>query len=38
MLLAHLLGDGSIGPNGVKYATADPANKKAVEEASRSSV
>src|ERR687898_212874 len=36
VLLAHLLGDGSIGPNGVKYATADPANKKAVEEASKS--
>jgi replicative DNA helicase len=35
VLLAHLLGDGSIGPNSVKYATADPANKKAVEEASR---
>jgi replicative DNA helicase len=35
VLLAHLLGDGSIGPNGVKYATADLANKKAVEEASR---
>ena len=35
VLLAHLLGDGSIGPNGVKYATADPANKKAVEEASK---
>jgi replicative DNA helicase len=35
VLLAHLLGDGSIGPNGVKYATADPANKKAVEEAAR---
>jgi replicative DNA helicase len=32
ILLAHLLGDGSIGPNGVKYATADPANKQAVEE------
>jgi replicative DNA helicase len=30
ILLAHLLGDGSIGPNGVKYATADPANKAAV--------
>jgi replicative DNA helicase len=29
VLLAHLLGDGSIGPNGVKYATADPANKSA---------
>jgi replicative DNA helicase len=29
-LLAHLIGDGSIGPNGVKYATADPANKAAV--------
>ena len=24
VLLAHLLGDGSIGPNSVKYATADP--------------
>jgi replicative DNA helicase len=35
ILLAHLLGDGSIGPNGVKYATADPANKKAVEETAR---
>ncbi len=35
MLLAHLLGDGSIGPSGVKYATADPANKSAVEEAAR---
>ena len=35
VLLAHLLGDGSIGPNGIKYATADPANKKAVEEAAR---
>jgi replicative DNA helicase len=35
VLLAHLLGDGSIGPNGVKYATADPANKKAVEETAR---
>src|SRR5215211_198103 len=35
VLLAHLLGDGSIGPKGVKYATADPANKKAVEEASK---
>jgi replicative DNA helicase len=34
-LLAHLLGDGSIGPNGVKYATADPANKNAVEETAR---
>ena len=29
------MGDGSIGPSGVKYATADPANKKAVEDASR---
>lgn len=36
VLLAHLLGDGSIGPNGVKYATADDANKKAVEDAARS--
>ncbi|HEV2369395.1 MAG TPA: replicative DNA helicase, partial [Acidimicrobiales bacterium] len=35
ILLAHLLGDGSIGPNGVKYATADPANKEVVERASR---
>jgi replicative DNA helicase len=33
VLLAHLLGDGSIGPNSVKYATADSANKSAVEEA-----
>jgi replicative DNA helicase len=30
ILLAHLLGDGSIGPS-VKYATNDPANKDAVE-------
>ena len=35
VLLAHLLGDGSIGPNSVKYATADPANKQAVEDAAR---
>ena len=35
VLLAHLLGDGSIGPNGVKYATADPANKQAVEESAK---
>src|ERR687890_724200 len=35
VMLAHLLGDGSIGPNGVKYATADPANRKAVEKASK---
>lgn len=35
ILLAHLLGDGSIGPNGVKYATADPANKQAVEDTCR---
>jgi replicative DNA helicase len=35
VLLAHLLGDGSMGPNSVKYATADPANKTAVEEAAR---
>jgi replicative DNA helicase len=32
ILLAHLLGDGSMGP-GVKYATANPANKTAVEDA-----
>jgi replicative DNA helicase len=32
ILLAHLLGDGSIGLSGVKYATADPANKAVVEE------
>jgi replicative DNA helicase len=31
VLLAHLLGDGSMGPNSVKYATADPANKEVVE-------
>jgi len=30
LLMAHLISDGSIGP-GVKYATADPANKEAVE-------
>jgi replicative DNA helicase len=35
VLLAHLLGDGSMGPNSVKYATADPANKAVVEEAAR---
>jgi replicative DNA helicase len=35
ILLAHLLGDGSMGPNSVKYATADPANKDAVVEAAR---
>lgn len=34
VLLAHLLGDGSIGPKGVKYVTSDPHNKKAVEDAS----
>src|SRR5207245_2233988 len=34
VLLAHLLGDGSIGPS-VKYATADPANKQIVTEAAR---
>ena len=33
VLLAHLLGDGSTGPNSVKYATADPANRDAVAEA-----
>ena len=35
ILLAHLIGDGSIGPNGVKYATSDPANKEAVESSAR---
>jgi replicative DNA helicase len=35
VLLAHLLGDGSIGPSGVKYATANPANKNAVQETAR---
>ena len=35
ILLAHLLGDGSIGPNSVKYTTADPANKAAVEDAAK---
>ncbi|MGH8911710.1 MAG: replicative DNA helicase, partial [Acidimicrobiia bacterium] len=34
ILLAHLLGDGSIGPT-VRYATADLANKEAVENAAR---
>jgi replicative DNA helicase len=34
-LLAHLIGDGSIGPTGVKYATADPANKAAVSDAAK---
>jgi replicative DNA helicase len=34
-LLAHLIGDGSIGPNGVKYATADPANRDAVTQAAK---
>ncbi|HEX2027801.1 MAG TPA: replicative DNA helicase [Nitriliruptorales bacterium] len=33
-LLAHLLGDGSIGPN-VRYATADPANRLVVEDTAR---
>lgn len=33
ILLAHLLGDGSIGPSSVKYATADPANRQAVSDA-----
>jgi replicative DNA helicase len=32
VLLAHLLGAGRIGPIGVKYATADSANKAVVEE------
>jgi replicative DNA helicase len=34
ILLAHLLGDGSIGPT-VRYASADPANKDAVAESAR---
>ena len=34
VLLAHLLGGGSLGP-AVRYATADPANKAAVEQAAR---
>ncbi|HUA94906.1 MAG TPA: replicative DNA helicase, partial [Acidimicrobiales bacterium] len=34
VLLAHLLGDGQIGPV-VRYATADPANREAVELAAR---
>jgi replicative DNA helicase len=33
-LLAHLLGDGTIGPS-VKYATADAENKRVVEETAR---
>ena len=32
VLLAHLLGDGSIGPT-VRYATSDPANRDVVEQA-----
>ena len=35
ILLAHLLGDGTIGATSVKYATADPANKEIVEAAAR---
>jgi replicative DNA helicase len=35
VLLAHLLGDGSMGPNRVTYATPDVANKAAVEERAR---
>jgi replicative DNA helicase len=34
ILLAHLLGDGSIGPT-VRYATADPANREVVESSAR---
>jgi len=34
-LLGHLLGDGTIGRSGVKYATADPENKRVVEDAAR---
>ena len=34
VLLAHLLGDGSMGPS-VKYATADPANRDVVTAAAR---
>ena len=34
-LLAHLIGDGSIGPKSVKYATADPMNKDAVTESAK---
>ena len=34
VLLAHLLGDGSIGPT-VRYATSDPANKEVVELAAK---
>jgi len=34
VLLAHLLGDGSMGP-GFKYATADPANRAVVEDVAR---
>ena len=32
VLLAHMLGDGHMGPSSVKYATADLANKQVVEE------
>lgn len=35
LLLAHLLGDGSIGPLSVKYATSDAANRSVVTDAAR---
>jgi len=34
VLVAHLIGDGTMGPS-FTYATADPANKKAVQDAAR---
>ena len=37
ILLAHLLGDGSIGPGTVGYATTDPASQEAVERAAKTS-
>ena len=38
LTLAHLFGDGWIGPVGVKYATADPANQRAIEESAKLAV
>jgi replicative DNA helicase len=35
VLLAHLIGGGSIGPKGVTYVTRDPASKRVVEETAR---
>ena len=35
ILLAHMLGDGSLGPNSVKYSTSDHANKAIIEDVAR---